>query len=210
MRSRVTVAPTALACSIAKVKDHLCVSTDADDALIKRFLAAAVKQAEARLHRQLLQATRELTLDGWPGRFCSVELPRPPLQSVESVVYLDTDGVTQTLSEDAYLVDNAGYPGSAKVYPLSDDGWPEVKAGRPNVITITYVCGWEQADDPDDATNPQIAALPENLVSWLLLKVGDLYENREGVIVGQSLDVSALPRSFVDGLIDDLECPETL
>src|SRR4051812_21902860 len=110
---RQTVAPVAEPVLLAEAKQHLRVDGAYDDALINRLIGSAREYAERETRRQLLTSTYKLTLDYFPGRCWTLTnealprekaweygryfhdrailLPRPPLQSVTSIVYTDAN-----------------------------------------------------------------------------------------------------------------------
>ncbi|AGW13819.1 head-tail connector protein [Megalodesulfovibrio gigas] len=197
-RSRITIAPTAQALPLDALKAHLRVTHDAEDELILAALAAAVSYGEHLTNRQWLQATRVLTLDAWPSRLAwtaYVELPFPPLQRVESVVYVDAAGETQTMVEGVdYVVDNSSGTMPARLY--RGEAWPQTVI-RPGAVSITYVCGFPQTE------SPEVAVLPPGIVAWLKIRVADLYAQRESLAMeSRSQSFVELPRSYVDGLLD--------
>jgi hypothetical protein len=59
----------------------------------------------------LITQTFEYTLDGFPANpsliysASVIDLPRPPLQSVEFIQYIDTAGNVQTLASEDYVAD---------------------------------------------------------------------------------------------------------
>jgi len=71
---------------------------------------------------------------------------------------------------------------AGSVYTLTDD------MGNP--VTFTQL----------GTGRSYIGVVPDGIRSWMLLRVGALYENREEVAVGQRVVVLELP--FVDGLLD--------
>lgn len=195
-RCKITVGPDALPISLARVKEHVRVDGTGDDNLLTLYLAAAVSQAESITNRQLLQATRTLTLDQFPDSGEAIELPYPPLQSVSSVSYVDVNGDTQTLVPgDDYTLDNASDVTPALLWPVDSD-WPATKSDTPAAVTIVYVCGWTQSG------SPAVADLPEAVEQWLLLRAAGLYGQRENVAMGNPHEFKQLPRTFVDALLD--------
>ncbi len=114
------------------------VDNDADDALIQTQLIPAARALVERLAgRSLITQTRKQYYDDMP---CSPMVLRySPVQSVSSVVYTDTNGVSQTLSTSLYDVDTASIPG--RVVVGNGDAWP-VTNGTPNSVTVTYVAGY--------------------------------------------------------------------
>src|SRR5262245_11776241 len=78
--------------------------TSDDDAFIQGVLIpAALDRAEVATQRQILTATWDLKLNGFP---CGsvIELPRPNLVTVTSVSYVDASGTTQTWAASNYSV----------------------------------------------------------------------------------------------------------
>jgi uncharacterized phiE125 gp8 family phage protein len=112
--------------------------------------------------RQLVTATYQLELDGWSA---CIRPPRPPLQGVTSIAYLDTQEVLQTLAPSAYRVDTAREPGRILWSPGAS--LPAL-APVPAAVQVVYDAGYGLA-----------AAVPETFKQAILLSVGDLYEHRE-------------------------------
>ncbi len=149
--------------TLDEAKAHARIAIEDDDAHVGILIKAARKHCEGRCNRSLAVQTWDLTLDGFPGfaawfrtgpfgrsqgicRDRSIELPRPPLVSVESIEYLDADGVLQTLAPEAYRV-SAGTPG--RVEPAPGLAWP---AAGPyaDAVRIRYVAGWSAEELPED------------------------------------------------------------
>lgn len=95
-------------------------------------------------------------------------------------------GILTTLSPARYTVDAISEPGG--LTPAPGSYWPAV-ADMPNAVQVSYTCGYGAA-----------AAVPANITSWMLLRIGALYENREEFLTGNGVAVAELP--FVDGLLD--------
>lgn len=162
-------APTDMVVSLEEAKLHLRVDHDDEDSLIEQIIKATTERAELFQLRAYAQQTFRLTLPRFPnGR--TILLPRPPLQSVESIEYTDADGASQTLSSDRYRVDTASEPG--RVILIYDDEWPDTR-NDPDAVKIEYTAGY--AD---------VADVPATRRAAILLLIGHLYENRETVTVG--------------------------
>ena len=163
MPSVITVAAATMPVSTADAKLHLRVDSADEDALIARLVSAATDYVQADLGQQLVTATRRLKMDRWPtGTY--YELDYPPLVTVTSITYVDTAGDTQTWSSSYYDVDVDYKPGRVRL--AYNQSWPNLRS-TPNAITTTYTCGYG-AD----------SAVPENIVSAILLLVGGWFENR--------------------------------
>lgn len=176
---RVTTQPAVEPLTVSEVKTHLKIDVSAEDTLLAGYLTAARMQCELEARRAFVTQTLQLKLEAWPWgeEIC---LPRPPLQSVTSVVYVDSDGNSHTVSAADYIVDTASEPGRLILaYGL---GWPGATLQPGPAITITYVAGYGAAAD-----------VPATYKQAILLAVGHFYENREQIIVQAGVTVAQLP-----------------
>ena len=168
--------PTAELLELEEVAEHLRLDLEemepVETTLLESWIRAARMHVEQRLSVALVEQTWRLTLDGFPPSGLPILLPRPPLQSVTSVVYLDTDSVEQTLDASAYVVDVESRPG--RIGPVQDTLWPDA-ARQLASVRITYVAGLDGEDDG-------LTELVEDLRAAMLLLVGDLYRNREAQV----------------------------
>ena len=167
--------------STAEAKAHLRVTAATDDAYIATLITTARQAAENRLRRALITQTWTKTLDAFPD---AIELAYPPILTVTSVKYYDVDGIQQTLAATEYTVDFDSEPGW--IVPAADVTWPDTYDAV-NVVEVIYVAGYGSAPD-----------VPQAIKSWILLQVGNLYENREATVPGISM--TELP--FADALLD--------
>lgn len=170
-----TSAPAAEPVTLAEAKLHLRVDGGDEDALIGSLVTAARQTCESASGRSFVTQTWKLTLDHFRGWL--IELPRPPLQSVTSIVYVDPAGVSQTLSASLYEVDVTSPTGT--VAPIWSGYWPATQYKR-QAVAITYVAGYGAA-----------SAVPEAIKAAIKLLVGHYYENREAVVTGMT--ASELP-----------------
>lgn len=166
--------PSSLAIALADVKAHLRITHTSEDDLITAYLQAATRSAEHETNRALLTQTWQLKLRAWPadGR---IHVPRPVLQSVTSLVYVDVAGHGQTLVEDT---DFMAYPDVADctvLAPVYGTNWPTARL-QEAAITLTYVAGWADA-----AT---LAAQAPEIVAAIYLMTAELYERREEAVTG--------------------------
>ena len=183
--------PSAEPLSLADAKLHLRVDADIteDDGLIAALIVTARQQAEHRTGRALVSQQWRLGLDQFPDD--SLELPLPKLQSVQSVTYLDADGVRQTLAGAEYDVITDEMVGS--IVPAYGKSWPDCRAW-PGSVQVSYTCGYGAAVD-----------VPQSIKAWMLLAIGAWYENREALTAGQP--VAELQRCFWNGLLDPFYVP---
>ncbi len=177
--------PAAEPVSLVEIKAHCRVDISDDDALLGGLIVAARQHVESLTRRQLINATWRLSLDAFPGvtrhvggwprsaaEGADIRLPRPRLQSVTSITYLDAAGAAQTLSPSSYTVSGDEEPGRIALAPGSD--WPDTQADRINAVQITYVSGY----------GADASSVPQALKQAVLLLAAHWYENREAVVVG--------------------------
>lgn len=156
--------------TLAEAKLHLRVDITDDDALITDIITAAREYVETTTRRQFVTATWEYRMDGFPSSGGDIELPRPPLASVSTVKYNDSDGNQQTLSTAEYDVNIDAVVGH--VTPAYGKTWPEHRV-ETDSIQVQYVAGYGAA-----------SAVPSSIKSAIFLMIGHLYEHREAVVVG--------------------------
>lgn len=161
MPLKLVTPPTAEPVTLAEAKVHARVTETALDNAFDQWIVVARVEAEHIMRRQVVAATYDLTLDAFPA---VIELPRPPLQSVTSLTYVDTDGVTQTLAAELYSVVNVSDAVPAMVVPAYGEAWPATRA-VPGAVTVRYSAGWATAAD-----------VPEAIKQWIILRVAWLYE----------------------------------
>ena len=183
--------PAAEPLTLAEAKLHLRVDVDItdDDSLITALIFTARQQAEHRTGRALVSQQWRYAIDTFPAD--SLELPLPKLQSVQSVTYLDADGVRQTLAGAEYDVVTDELVG--RLLPSFGKTWPACRV-RPGSVQVSYTCGYGAAPD-----------VPQSIKAWMLLAIGAWYENREALTSGKP--VAELPRCFWEGLIDPYRVP---
>lgn len=163
-----TTDPTEYPITLAEAKAHMRVDDSDDDTLITACIAAATEYCQDYTGKQFVTATFTGKFDTLYG---VIALPYPPLQSVTSITYIDTDGEEQTVSTDVYGVDTYGAVG--QVFLKYEQSWPTDVRGHTQDVTIVYVAGMGAA-----------SAVPENVKAAVKLVTADLYENREPVVTG--------------------------
>jgi uncharacterized phiE125 gp8 family phage protein len=123
--------------SLAELKNYLRVEHTVDDVELTSVLTAARQAVERDTGRSLITQTWVLQLDQWPSWY--LQLPKPPIASVASITYVDTDGVTQTWAAANYVVDVRSRPGLIRLAYQSR--WPSIRGDRRG-IAVTYTAGY--------------------------------------------------------------------
>ncbi|NIF80142.1 hypothetical protein F3J20_22570 [Paraburkholderia sp. Cy-641] len=202
--------------SLADAKLHLRVDVDDDDDLIGSMITSARTSCEARMQRSILPQSWTLTQSSFghswfenhdvPHRYglvfspdwyrmhsCrhtdSIVLPHPPIRSVDSVQYLNPDHQRVPLDPTAYRLAVIGEM-LALLRPVGA-AWPRT-AHEPDAVIVTYSAGWVEP-----------AQIPAPIISWIKLRIGALYENREEYSAGQPVP----ELGFADRLLDPYSIP---
>ena len=135
------VTPASAVSLLTEARIHLRLGDDTGhDDRILAMLDGLVDDVEADTGRQLLTATWDYVLDGFPWK---IELPKPPVQSVTSITYTDEAGDSQTVSSSTYVVTKpGGVTGQRATISLaSGQSWPTV-LDQPDVVTVRFVSGY--------------------------------------------------------------------
>lgn len=151
-----TSPPAEKAVSLEEAKRQLKVLGDDDDTAIGEYLDTAIAFVDGRdgvLGRALITQSWEYRIHHFPGHGV-IRLPLPPLQSVDSITYLDTAGDEQTLSTDVYNVETDTYEGV--IWRAYSKTWPSVRA-VPYAVRITFTAGYGDADS--DVPGPVRSAI---------------------------------------------------
>ena len=153
--------------TLTEMKEDLRVDVTDDDNLIGFMITAARESVEAFLGRTIINTTRDLFLDRFPGRSGTILVPFPRLQSVTTVKFVDTAGVLTTVPSADFLVDTSSEPG--RITPSPDSLiWEETEA-QIRAVEVRYVAGYGSATTD----------VPEAVRLAIMLMTADLYEHRE-------------------------------
>jgi len=135
------------------------------------MIAAARRQAERYTAAGIISQVWTVTLDGFPVDGSSIPLPRGPVLSLDAITYLDSDGEPVTIDPPTALSDLAVLDQStlsANVSLVDGAEWPDT-ASQAGAVSIVFTVGYA-------ATAVDV---PADIKAALLLRVGDLYRNRE-------------------------------
>jgi uncharacterized phiE125 gp8 family phage protein len=165
----------------ADVETQLRLEPGTETAYLQALITAARTEAENRMQRTLLSTTWRLLLDQFPD---AIRLQMPRIIGVQAVQYVDELGALQTLDPTLYSVDIGSEPGW--IVPAWDQVWPSTRE-QINAVSVVYSAGYGNS----------AALVPAPIRQWILLAVGEMYNNRERGAVKPSV-----PHEFVDGLLD--------
>lgn len=178
MRVQTINASTGLPIDLEDVKNHLRITPGEtkDDIYLQGLIETAAARVEEMTNRAMTRRTLKIYFDEWPEDDF-FELPFPPLSTSTDAVlkYVDVDSSTVTVSSTAYKLDAVSEPG--RLILDYDEDWPSAQLHNVNPISIQYSCGYKGS-----------TAVPQQLKHAMKLIIHDLYENRESVVVGQTVN----------------------
>ena len=175
-------APASEPITLAEAKMHCRIDIADEDELVVMLISSVRQHAETILRRRLITQTLDGYLDAFP-----LEIKLMPLQSVTAITYVDTDGNTQTLAADQYLVDATSQP--ARISRAYNVDWPDTRVQN-NAVKVRFVAGYGLP-----------AAVPQCIKSWMLVRIATLFSNRQQIIIGPGGKIE-IEAAFIDSLLD--------
>jgi uncharacterized phiE125 gp8 family phage protein len=173
-RLQQTEAPSGLMLDLGDVKNHLRVDFDDDDVLIYDLINTATSYIDGPygLGISLLTQKWTLSLDRFDAYY--IKLPLNPVQSVDSITFIDIAGDEQTLDPSLYVVSYGRTP--VTIARAFNQVWPVVRQTI-GAVSVNFTTGYGTSDQ-----------IPADLKHAARLIIGNLYENRAGVIGIESRD----------------------
>lgn len=154
---KVITPPASEPVTLAEVKAQLRIdAADTDyDSILTPLITASREWCEGYQNRAYTAQTLEIALDNWPD--CEFKLKRPPLQSVSSIKYTDTDSVETTWAAANYIVND--YQEPARIVRAYNVSWPTATLTPVNGIKVRYVAGCADAADVPERAKQAIIML---------------------------------------------------
>lgn len=164
----ITTANLDLPVPLDAVKQHLRMDDlSHEDSTITAMVMAATSNIEKQYGLALLTQTVTEYWSAFPSSSSEPMLLRiQPIQSITSVQYLDTDGLTQTWDSDEW--NYGGFNGTTFIIPTPEFSWPSTWAA-PNAVIVTYEAGF--GDSPDN--------VPWDIAQTIKYMVADMDQKRE-------------------------------
>lgn len=154
--------------TVSEAKAHARVVSTDEDGLIQNYIKAATAKVERDTGWALLTQTWDIAFDRFPYTSEAIALPIRPIQSVSSVIYYDTAGFIQTVSNTGYVLDAL----NRRIVLATNTYWPSsVLTNYP--VTVRVIAGW---------TAPN--SVPADLLQAVRLLVANFMERREPIQVG--------------------------
>lgn len=158
--------------TIQELKEWLRITHDDEDRLLARALRAARQYVEEITGRVLTTTVLRIRYDHCFPRDV-IEIPRYPIQQVNSIKYIDPDGIEQTLDASVYEPDLHKVP--PRIELAHNQSWPAVR-DRSNAITVEVVAG-----------SSSLGLIPPDLVVAVMQLSGHYYEHREAFQISPEL-----------------------
>jgi len=178
---KVAVPPASETMGLRRAKNYLYVTHNEDDDLITDMIRDSRQYIEDATGYVALTMTIVQYWDGFPAYGGPIEVGRRPLQSVDSLSYTGTDGISHTMTPTDYGLDTAGDP--PRITLAHSSAWP-VAASRPlPVVSAQIVVG-----------NPDVRSVPSNFIRAQLVLMAHWYDKR----------ADPPPPGLLDYLIADL------
>lgn len=184
MKTAIVSTSTSTPLGLDDLKSYLRipVGETAEDDLLKSLMLAATKRVEDITGRKLMFQKWKVYFDDWPSgnNYDHFDIPYPPLRSIPStgLKYTNSSGGSTTLSSTKWAEDTVSELGRLVLDYNSD--WPTATLHNRNPIEITFKCGC--ASSGGSSTLPAIYKLAVRLL------VSHYYENRELVVIGQTIN----------------------
>jgi len=170
----VSAPPAGEPVSLAELRVHVSLEADDEsfDTELGIYLKAATSDVEERTGTKLIAQTVVMRADCFRALR---RLPVAPLLAIDSIAYLDPNGVEQTLDPSVYEPVLTGLHPLIRLKPSR--AWPGTYCA-PDAIRVTATAGYGE-----DATT-----VPHDIRAAILLLAADLFLNREdGEVGGDSI-----------------------
>ena len=168
---QLAVAATTWPVDLPELKDHCIIHRDfaEDDLLLTSYLKAATRAAETATGRALTTQSWRLSFND-PWEDSRLYLPHPPLQSVTSIVRVESGGGEVPIGTEYWDAITDFEPGML-VLKSGYVHWPYTTTTL--YFKATYVAGYASTD-----------LIPDDILQGIKLTVAAWYGNRENVITG--------------------------
>lgn len=157
--------PTNMAITLETAKEFLRVEFDEDDILITSMVQGATIVAQAFINQQITECEYAMALSSFSTEISLLS----PVKSIESVKYYDAQNALQTISSSEYYLMDFGLPNKLI---FKDTFSVPTLYNRPDALQIEFTSG--------------MATIPEDIISWIRIRIGSMYQFREEFIVNQS------------------------
>ena len=160
----------------SEVKTAARIDYDAEDTLVASWIKSGRALAETITNMAFVTQTIRLAFDGWP--VAPFYLPRPPLQSVTSFKYYDTDDTEYELTSGTDFYSEI-YKMPGRITLEYGKTWPTATLREMDSVVIVYKAGFGDA----------ASDVPEWVKDAIILYCTYRNENRAG-------EIGEIPKAF--------------
>ena len=174
--------------SVADLKLNMRLTNSVEDDILEACILAAydwlANPDNGWLNRSLITQEFKATLPGWQKQVwytdrdrggpaqqwvptTVIELPMPPLETVDSIKYR-VDDVLTTLATSEYVVTTSGF---GKIHRAANVTWPTTLDTHPEAVEIAFTAGY--------GDGAAVKARCPGIVQAIKLLAGDAFRNRE-------------------------------
>lgn len=150
--------------TLAEVKAHLRVETDAEDGLIEGLIRTAREYLESAAGLSLLDTGYRFFLDDWP-KACAILIRRHPVKRVDAIAIYDEEGLPQGVDLADVRVELHRRPARVTVAAI------RAPMRIVNGIEIDFTAGFGESG----------ADVPDVLKRAMLIHIAAMYELRGAV-----------------------------
>ena len=158
---------SSLLITLDATKNWIGIDNADEDSTLTMIIEAVAQQLDGPgsiLGRSLAPQTLKLTLDDFPLQlYGSIELKNGPVSEVESITYLDTQGMEQTLPDTDYAVWSR-YGRDYVRHEPKNECFPQTN-GDPENVQVIYQAG--------------SAAIPKSIQIAAMMLAQNLYDHRD-------------------------------
>ncbi len=152
-----------------EARAQLVLESGQDDIQLEAMITAARRHVEQVTGKRLVRQKWRLYRRGFSS---DLRIRPGPVREIESITYIDLDGVEQTVASSIYELDIAGQ----RLLRSYNQTWPVPRA-QENNVWIDFWSGYY-----DESTSPvgdPADKIPGDLKAAILMLVAHLYEHRE-------------------------------
>ena len=169
------------------LKQHLRLVVDnpasytVEDEVLSLLIDAVTMAYQDRFKTQLMTATLRWDFQQFRKE---MELPRPPLQSVESVVYIDAEGNEQPVADSNYeVIESHVNPGMVRFN--WEFTFPELHKDTKYPVRVEYKAGY----------GDNISDVDPDIQLYLMSTIGTYYMQRESMLTSYTGGISVVEMS---------------
>lgn len=137
MSLKLITAPALDPVTVNEMREYLRIDGNEFDTTIGNLIKAARDAAQDYQNRAFYTQTLELSFDRFPQM--PVKIPKPPLQNLVSVKYVNADGIEASMELADFAVDKRSEPG--RVTFKAGKSWPSVQLQPIDSVIFQFTAG---------------------------------------------------------------------